>query len=133
MMLTPSSLIDTQTIVKHIAEIVQSLQNQGYTVYLIGNWDKESERLLINLLENHSLRNIKTFFSHSIKKVKPTNDYYQNLLSKFALEPESCLMIDVEHQHTHAARQAKINNIIVINNHNSADLKNQLATYSIWI
>ena len=127
MMLSPSIFIDTQYLIKDFTKILQTLKKMGYTVYLIGNWDKESEPMLMKLLAGNSLPDAKhCYFSNKAKQLKPNSQYFDLLLKHFNLtNKHECLIIDVEKSHTQAARNFGFSTIF-LHGHSSIQLKSEL-------
>ncbi len=133
MMMTPSALIETQCVVKDITKILFNLKKAGYKLYLIGNWDKESENLLMKLLQGYNLpQNHDCYFSSKAKKLKPDPEYFTCLCSHFKATPKECLIIDTEKHHTLAARNSGISTIL-LHNHNASQLKSELARIGITL
>ena len=133
MMLSPSVFIDTQYVLKDLVKILHKLKKSGYTVYLIGNWDKESEPYLMRLLSGHSLPESKhCYFSNKAKQLKPNADFFNLLLKHYHLNKNECLIIDVEKTHAQSARNAGFNTILV-HNHNAIQLKSELTRIGIRI
>jgi FMN phosphatase YigB (HAD superfamily) len=131
MMMTPASLIETQHVVKDITKILFNLKKAGYKIYLIGNWDKESEPLLMKLLQGYHLPEAHLcYFSSKAKKLKPTSDYFKETCSHFHTIPKETLIIDTEKHHALAARHAGIQTIL-LHNHNPSQLKTELARIGI--
>lgn len=127
MMLSPSMFIDTQYLIKDFNKIIQTLKKMGYTVYLIGNWDKESEPMLMKLLAGNNMPDSKhCYFSHKAKQLKPNPHYFELLLEHFKIaNKHECLVIDVEKSHTQAARNFGFSTIF-LHGHNASQLKSEL-------
>jgi|GEM_PF-847255 len=133
MMLTPANLIDTQYVLKDVVKMLHHIKKSGhYSIYLIGNWDKESQPLLMKMLQNHNwLSNpAHCFFSNKVKKIKPQSDFYTELLSHYNVDMKECLIIDVEKQHAQESKKFGISTIH-LQNHNVSQLKSELAHYGI--
>ncbi len=127
MMMTPSIFIDTQHVVKDFIKIVHTLKKMGYTVIVVGNWDKESEPLLIKLLNSNALPDAQHYyFSHKAKCLKPNPQYFEQLLKQYHIvSKQECLIIDVEKQHAQAARSLGFP-VILLHGHNTSQLKSEL-------
>ena len=136
MMMTPTIFIDTQHLVKDFCKILQTLKKMGYTVYLIGNWDKESEPLLMKLLQGNFLPDPKhCYFSNKAKNLKPNAQYFDQLLKHFStnsnpIAKHECLIIDVEKSHAQAARSLGFSTIL-LHGHSSTQLKSELSRVGI--
>ncbi len=127
MMLSPSIFIDTQHVIKDFIKILQTLKKMGYTVYLIGNWDKESEPFLMKLLAGNNMPDAKhCYFSYKAKQLKPNAQYFDQLLKHFNISNKhECLIVDVEKTHTQAARSFGFSTIF-LHGHSSMQLKSEL-------
>lgn len=127
MMTSPSIFIDTQYLIKDFSKILQTLRKMGYQIYLIGNWDKESEALLMKLMSGHGLPDAKhCYFSNKAKQLKPNTKYFEQLLQHFNItNKHECLLIDVEKAHAQAARNLGFPTIL-LHGHSSMQLKSEL-------
>ncbi len=127
MMMSPSIFMETQYVIKDFAKIIQTLKKMGYTIYIIGNWDKESDPILMKLLTSNILIDSKhCFFSHKAKQLKPNSLYFDALLDHFNINnPSECLVIDIEKTHTHAARNLGFSTIL-LHGHSATQLKSEL-------
>lgn len=133
MMMNPSIFIETQYIVKDIIKILHILKKHGYHVYIIGNWDKESESYLMKILNSNFLADARhCFFSNKAKQLKPNSEYFTELLEHFNLNKNECLCIDVEKNHAQAARKEGFSTIL-LHGHNSHQLKSELSRVGIKI
>jgi len=132
MMLSPKVFIDTQYFRKDIAKIIQNLnKNKLYTIHFIGNWDKESEPLLIKMLQSQSVGTAQQcIFSNKLKQIKPHPEYYDALLGYTNYEPSDCLVIDVEKTHPKGATDSGMKSIL-IKNYSAQQLKTNLLQHSI--
>lgn len=133
MMLSPSVFIETQYLVKDFVKIIQNLKKSGYIVYIIGNWDKESEPYLKKLLNGNSLPDQRNcYFSSKAKQLKPHTEYFDKLVKHYNLKKHECLIIDVEKTHAQQARIAGFNTIL-LHNHSNTQLKSELARIGIRV
>ncbi len=133
MMLAPSTFIETQYLIKDFSKIFHALKKAGYTIYLIGNWDKESEPHLMKLLNGSNLPDARhCYFSNKAKNLKPNLDYFNQLLKHFNLKKNECLIIDIEKTHAQNARSAGFPTIL-LHGHNSAQLKSELTRIGIRV
>lgn len=131
MMMSPSTFIDTQYILKDITKILHTLKKAGYTIYLIGNWDKESEPHLMKLCNGHFLPDARhCYFSHKAKQLKPNADYFHQLLEHFKVAKKECLMIEVEKLHAQKARIEGFSTILLYGN-SAIQLKSELIRMGI--
>ena len=133
MMMSPSIFIETQYLLNDLSKILHKLKKHGYEVYLIGNWDKESEIYLMKLLSGHFLPDSKhCYFSSKAKQLKPNSEYFNALLQQYNLEKSECLIIDVEKSHAKNARAAGFSTIL-LHNHSAMQLKSELTRMGIRI
>ena len=131
MMMSPATFIDTQYLIKDFLKILQALKKAGYTVYLIGNWDKESEPYLMKLLHGNNLPDARhCYFSCKSKQLKPTADYFDQLLKHYNLNKNECLLVDVEKNHAQSARSYGLTTIL-LHGHNIVQLKSELSRTGI--
>ncbi len=133
MMLAPSTFIDTQYLIKDFSKIFHALKKAGYTIYLIGNWDKESEPYLMKLLHSGNLPDARhCYFSNKAKNLKPNLDYFNQLLQHYDVKKSECLIIDIEKNHAQHARSAGFPTIL-LHGHHSAQLKSELTRIGIRV
>jgi len=127
MMMTPTMFIETQLVLKDVAKIISLLKKAGYKVYIIGNWDAESQPYLFKLLHGNSLPDSRScYFSNQAKLLKPSTKYFDCLLEHFNItNKQECLIIDVEKHHVQGARNAGLN-AILFHGHNPVQLKSEL-------
>ncbi|MBP6869677.1 HAD hydrolase-like protein [Candidatus Babeliales bacterium] len=133
MMMNPAIFIDTQYLMKDIAKILHTLKKSGYNIYIIGNWDKESEQFLMKLLHGHFLPEARhCYFSSKAKQLKPHSEYFELLVEHFNVNIEESLIIDVEKNHVQAARHQGFSTIL-LHGHNPTQLKSELSRIGIKI
>jgi len=132
MMLTPTTFINTQFLRKDIVKTLHHLHKHAtQSIHLIGNWDKESEPLLIKMIVNQTDLNAKhCIFSNKLKQIKPQSDYFDELVAHCKFDPKECLVIDVEKKHIQGAKNAGMASIL-IKNHSSSQLKTELSRFNI--
>ncbi len=131
MMMSPSVFIDTQYLIKDFIKIFNGLKKSGYTVYLIGNWDKESEPYLMKLLNGNNLPDARhCYFSYKPKQLKATDSYFDQLLKYYNLKKNECLLIDIENSHAQNARNYGLSTIL-LHGHSAAQLKSELTRTGI--
>lgn len=131
MMLSPTIFIDTQYLIKEMVKILNHLKKAGYTVYIIGNWDKESEPYLMKLLHHHLTIDAKhCYFSNKAKQLKPQAAYFDELIHHFHLQKKDCLIIDVEKNHVQSARNLGFTTIL-LHGQNHQQLKSELTRIGI--
>lgn len=109
MMFTPTSLIDTQKIIKPTESLINQLKNKGYTLYLTGNWIHVDvlKQNFSNLLSKFS----GVFVSGQLKELKPSQNFYNAVLQKINLNSADVLWIERE---TNFAAKAKPYNLKMI-------------------
>jgi hypothetical protein len=133
MMTSPSVFIDTQYLIKDFSKILNTLKKSGYTIYLTGNWDKESEPHLMRLLSGNLLPGARhCYFSNKAKQLKPNLEYFNQLLKHYNLKKNECLIIDVEKHHAQSSRGAGFTTIL-LHGHNSVQLKSELSRIGIRV
>jgi len=103
MMLTPQSLADTQKIRPKIEQLLSSLRQKGYKLYLVGNWAH------INSLKSYFPQIFNNFsgtiMSGDIHKLKPYQDYYQDVLAKTNTDSNHALWVETESKFASKAKQ----------------------------
>lgn len=133
MMMSPSIFIETQYLIKDFSKIFNSLKKSGYTIYLIGNYDKESEPYLFRLLSGNSLPDVNhCYFSNKAKELKPSPEYFDQLLQNYNISKKECLIIDIEKNHALSARNQGFNTIL-LHGHSPSQLKSELARIGIRV
>jgi len=133
MMMNPSHLVETQYVIKDLTKILHSLKKNGYTVYIIGNWDKESEGLLMKLLNGNYLPDQRhCYLSNKAKQLKPHEGYFEQLLKVFNLNKQECLIIDIEKNHAQESRNQGFTTIL-LHGQNAHQLKSELARLGIRV
>ena len=131
MMMTPSTFIDTQYLIKDFLKIIQTLKKAGYKIYLVGNWDKESEPYLMRLLNGNHLPDAHhCYFSYKSKQLKPNADYFDQLLKHYNLNKHECLLVEVEKIHAQSARVYGLSTIL-LHGHSIMQLKSELSRAGI--
>ena len=134
MMLSPKIFIDTQYLRKDIVKALHHLHKHAdQTVHLIGNWDKESEPLLLKMITHETDIDAKhCIFSNKLKQIKPHVHYFDTLVAHCKFDPKDCLVVDVEKKHVQGAKDAGMASIL-IKDHSASHLKHELSRYSIHI
>lgn len=133
MMLAPSTFIETQYVIKDFSKVFHALKKAGYTVYLVGNWDKESEPYLLKMLNTNNFPDARhCYFSNKAKNLKPNSEYFNQLIKHFNLKKNECLIVDIEKTHAQAARTAGFPTIL-LHSHNCAQLKSELTRVGIRV
>ena len=86
-------------------ELVQSCKDQGHTLYILSNWDRESfpcvytkKKELFNLFNDIIL-------SGDINLIKPHSDIYQYIIDRFDLDPVRTAFIDDQYVNVRTAKQ----------------------------
>lgn len=134
MMLTPAVFIGTQLLKKDIVKIIQKLQkSMVYSVHIIGNLDKESEPLLIKLLQAQFIADSShCIFSNRLQQLKPHDGYYNALIDYCKFDPKECLVVDIEKKHVQGAKNAGMSSIL-IQGQSASQLKNELSRHNIQV
>ena len=132
MMLSPKVFIDTQYLRKDIVKVLHGLHKHAdQSIHLIGNWDKESEPLLIKMIAHETDIDAKhCIFSNKLKQIKPQNGFFDALLAHCKYDPKECMVIDVEKKHIQGAKDAGMMTIC-IKDHSASQFKSDLSRYSI--
>ena len=131
MMLTPSSLVDTQKTVNTTISIIFSLSKKGYKVFLVGNW-ANLECLQQNFHETLKIFN-GIFISGKIHLLKPDKDFYTTILQKINFDSESVLWIEKENYFANKAQQYNLNFILNNNPKNKSSIIKDLQKFNINI
>lgn len=132
MMLAPATFISTQYLRKDIIKALHHIYKHGnHKIYLIGNWDKESEPLLIKMITQQTDITAKhCIFSNKLKQLKPNPDFFEALIAYGNFNPKECLIIDVEQKHIQNAKNSGMTSIL-IKDHSPSLLKSELSRYGI--
>ena len=130
MMMTPKDLIDTLFVMKNSVKLVKRLKQLGYTVYLVGNWDAESQPLLLQLLQEVMPSIDHTSFSNQTKTLKPSTQYFKGLVDHYGIELSQCLSVEVEAENKKGASNAGMKTILFDQKHFS-QLKTDLSLVGV--
>lgn len=93
----------------YVDELLSILRDKGYSLYYLSNWPRWSYELekdffapLINKFDGG-------LFSYESKYyMKPDKEFYQTFLSKFKLDPNTCLFFDDKYENISAAESVGI-------------------------
>lgn len=94
LILDPQAIAAITEPVKPVVALIQKLKTAGHQVYLGGNGPEE---LCIALQKEHpAIMNLfdGRVMSFQVKKVKPHENVFQNLLATYQLDPKKCFLID---------------------------------------
>lgn len=110
MMFTPTSLIDTRKVIKPAEQLLNQLKQNGYKLYLTGNWIHVDvmQQKFDKLLSNFS----GIFVSGKLKKLKPSQDFYNTVLQRINLTAADVLWIERESNFVSKAKQYNLNMIL---------------------
>lgn len=83
---------------------IQELKEKGYRVYLLSNYP---ERTYIQSLEELAFVNEVdgAVFSYQVKFTKPEPEIYQELFTRYGLEPQECVFLDDSEPNIIAAKK----------------------------
>lgn len=101
MMTTPVQFIATRQLILDNVQLVHELKSQGYHVYILSNWDKDSFPVFQHQFpELFEYNNHQTFdgimISGDVGTLKPESKIFHQCLEKFQLNPTTTLFIDDE-------------------------------------
>ncbi len=92
---------------------LKGLKDRGYKVYILSNYGNTSFNACIR--EGH-LRFLELVdgrvISYEVQKVKPEPEIYEEILSKYALDPAECVFIDDRPENIEGAEKAGIRGIV---------------------
>ena len=74
-------------------ELVRTLKEQGYQVFLLSNYGEENFMYVKNVFKFISLVD-GGIISYQIKKIKPEPEIYQALIDKYNINPEESVFLD---------------------------------------
>lgn len=108
----PKKLTAAQKPIKPIVKLIKQLKENGYKLYVLSNWDKESFPLM---LQKHD-KVFKLFNGIMISGEagigKPNPHFYTTLLQKYHLDPHECIFIDDEPKNVETAQNLGITAIL---------------------
>ena len=107
MMLTPSALTDTQKVIRSTEKLIIQLRQNGYKVYLTGNWahiDSLRENFSATLGLFHGI-----FVSGKMHMLKPYQEFYDLILQKINLTAADVLWIEKESTFVSKIKTLKLN------------------------
>ncbi len=89
--------------VPHMAELIRSLKENGYSCYLLSN---TSMRVYTFCEQEESLRQLDGYFvSAEHRLMKPDSAIYHALFAMFGLDPEECFFVDDTEKNIRAAEK----------------------------
>ena len=107
---------DSLTLMADTLPLIDEFRSQGYPIYCLSNMPVEHYQHLKQLYDFWD-RFDGIVISGMVKMVKPEPEIYQYLLSKYQLEPSTCVFIDDSPKNIEVARSLGINGIIFTNVH----------------
>jgi FMN phosphatase YigB (HAD superfamily) len=117
MMLTPQNLADIQKVRSRIEQLLSSLRQKGYKLYLVGNWAHISSlKSFFPGIFNYFSG---TIMSGDIHKLKPYQDYYQDVLAKTNIDANHALWIETESKFASRTKQYGYNVVLFNKDYNS--------------
>lgn len=126
-MFTPKELTKTRTIIKEGFKFVKKCKEQGHELYILSNWDKESFELMrekfFELFDLFDEDNI--IISGQIGLLKPDPKIYKYFLTKYNLDPQTCIFYDDQEINVKAAQKVGIHGV-VCKNPSYKDMVNEL-------
>ena len=116
------------TISDEITNLVKSLKEKGYNLYILSNTSKE----VVNEFKDYEIFKYFDGFvlSYKINMLKPNDGIYKYLLDKYNLIPEECLFIDDREDNIATANKFGIKGRFV-NKDDIEDIKKVLIEYNI--
>ncbi len=130
MMLTPTSLVDTQKVISGTTELVSQLRNKGYKVYLTGNWAH------LESLQSAFAQALKLFHgifvSGKMHQLKPHPAFYETILTTLDLDTSDILWIEKEVHFATKAKQLQLP-VLKINPKNLKQITQDLQTFGIYV
>lgn len=108
----PDFFIETQQIHPHAIKSIKQLKAQGFNVYALSNWDKESFTLMRKQHDELFGLFDGIMISGEEGMVKPSSDFYHYFLTKYNLDPAECIFIDDQHVNIDAAKKLGIHSIV---------------------
>ena len=111
---TPQKLTEIRTIIKESFTFVKECKEQGHDLYILSNWDTESFELirekfyeLFELFDQD-----KIIISGQIGLLKPDPKIYKYFLTKYNIDPQTCIFYDDQEINVKAAIHAGIYGVV---------------------
>lgn len=141
MMLTPTKLVHTLYINTDLLDTMKSLSAQKYTIVLAGNYDTESLIALKNNFQEAFSYIDLVIVSGEIKQLKPSKDFYHEVLNKVQeylgltnpIKPEECICFETEKKFIDAVKAEKMPVIVSNDKTDKKYFKQQLAQRGITV
>jgi len=108
---SPELLVSSVVVMEPVAELIRSLKEQGYQLYVLSNWDVTSFPLLMEKHKDLLLLFDGIMISGEERMGKPNQALYTALLTRYALDPASCLFIDDMSENIKAAEKVGIRGV----------------------
>ncbi|MBP6892530.1 HAD family phosphatase [Candidatus Babeliales bacterium] len=110
-MFTPETLAASQQPIDSMIRMAQAFKSAGYALYVLSNWDENSFNIvranhpeIFNLFDG-------ILVSGQEKMAKPNPEFFQKLLQKYNINPETTIFIDDEPNNIETARALGITSI----------------------
>ena len=110
---------------ENILDIIKSLKNKGYKLYLLSNI---SEKVYSSFKDDLTSIFDGLVLSYEIHKIKPYNGIYSHLINTYNIKPEESLFIDDNKSNIDAAKKFNINSVCV-NANDIDDIKRVLTKW----
>lgn len=112
---------------EEVINIIKSLKEKGYKIYMLSNTNDLAYNNFINKIENLFDGLV---LSYKIHMIKPYNGIYEYLLNKYNLNPEESLFIDDRFDNIETANKYGIKGRNIIPN-SADDIKQVLKEYGV--
>lgn len=117
MMTTPEQFIKTRQLILDNVQLVHELKSQGYRVYILSNWDKDSFPLFQDqfpkLFEHNTHQTFDgIMISGDVGTLKPASKIFHQCLEQFNLNPTTTLFIDDEPANIAGAANVNIHTLL---------------------
>lgn len=116
-MFTPRKFIKTRSFIAEGIQFIKDCKNNGHSVYILSNWDKESFTLMKDKYPDVFDLFDGIIISGEVGYNKPDPRIYQYLLETYNLDPRDCFFIDDQSINIQEACNLNINGIICPQNH----------------
>lgn len=130
MMLTPTSLIDTQKVIRPTEALVASLKKKGYQLFLVGNW-AHLDSLQQNFGKNLQAFN-GVFVSGKLHLLKPSKEFYTTILENINLDSAHVLWIEKESNFLLKAKEYNLQ-MIRYNTNQPKSIEQDLKSFNVNI
>lgn len=113
--------------IQSMIDLFFELKAQGHKVYILSNMPREMY-LELNDLHDFFKHADGLLFSFEVGSIKPMPQIYQELLSRYQLDPKECLFIDDREDNVHAGKKLGIAGIVC---KNPAQVRQELKSLNI--